>query len=163
VQEFVNADTIAKGLSAFRPESAAFSAGRVMLERIRQLATTGVDFDFETTLASRSFAPWLRSLRDSSYRAHLTFLSLPDPDLAVARVAERVRRGGHDVPEQVVRRRFHSGLRNFFGLYRPVVVSWQVHDNAEVQPRLIASRSEEGGEIVRDGEAWRNLQRQAEG
>jgi predicted ABC-type ATPase len=116
------------------------------------------DFAFETTLASRAFAPWLDSLKVSEYRVHLVFLSLPNPELAVARVAERVRQGGHDVPESVVQRRFTAGLRNFFTLYRAVADTWQVFDTSELTgPRLIASgRGTSRVEIV-DGESWRRL------
>jgi predicted ABC-type ATPase len=98
VNEFVNADVIASGLSAFDPESAAIAAGRVMLSRIRELASQRVNFAFETTLASRSFAPWLRQLATSGYAVHLVYLWLPSADFAVERVAERVRAGGHNVP-----------------------------------------------------------------
>ena len=111
VTEFVNVDPIAIGLSAFRPQSVAMAAGRVMLTRIRALARARRDFAFETTLASRSFAPRLATLRASGYCVHLAFLSLSGPDLAGARVAERVRQGGHDAPEPVVRRRFVDGPR----------------------------------------------------
>ncbi len=160
VQEFVNADTIAAGLSGFRPESAAISAGRVMLERIKTLADLHVDFAFETTLASRSFAPWLRTLRGSDHRTHLAFLSLPSADLAVARVAERVLSGGHAVPEDVVRRRFKAGLANFFTLYQPVFDSWQVFDNSvAARPRLVASRDGADAPVVLDEQAWATLLR----
>lgn len=104
VDEFVNADTIAQGLSAYRPEAAAVAAGRVMLERLRFLASERRDFAFETTLAGRGYARWLKELRTSGYRAHLIFLSPPNAGLAVARVRERVKQGGHDVLEEVVRR-----------------------------------------------------------
>jgi predicted ABC-type ATPase len=110
VDEFVNADAIAAGLSAFRPDRVAVTAGRIMLARIRQLAAARADLTFETTLASRSFAPWLARLRGDGYRVHLLFLWLGSADLAVSRVAERVRLGGHDVPEAVVRRRYRAGL-----------------------------------------------------
>jgi len=120
VDEFVNADTIAQGLSAYRPESAAVTAGRVMLDRLSFLARERRDFAFETTLAGRGHSRWLQNLRAAGYRAHLIFLALPAADLAVARVAERVRQGGHDVPEAVVRRRFVAGLRNFFEVYRTI-------------------------------------------
>ena len=96
VDEFVNADTIAQGLSAYRPDAAAVTAGKVMLERLRALASMRRDFAFETTLSGRSHARWLRELQASGYRTHLIFLSLPSADLALARVADRVRRGGHD-------------------------------------------------------------------
>ncbi len=162
VQEFVNADTIALGLSALRPETVAFAAGRVMLARLKALARLRADFAFETTLASRSFAPWLDTLRASGYRAHLAFLSLPNVELALSRVAERVRLGGHNVPADVVRRRFGSGLKNFFSLYRQRVDSWQVFDNSGLGvPSLIASRRPGESHRIEDREAWTNLLEQA--
>jgi predicted ABC-type ATPase len=162
VTEFVNADAIATGLSAFRPDSVAIGAGRVMLARLRALAQARADFAFETTLASRSFARWLVQLRESGYRVHLAFLSLPDADLAVARVTERVRQGGHGVPEAVVRRRFAAGLKNFFGVYRDILDTWQAFDNAaETGPRLIASGRKGQEAIVMDQSAWMNLMRRA--
>ena len=159
VVEFVNADPIAAGLSAFRPRSVAIAAGRVMVARMRALARARRDFAFETTLASRSFAPWLTSLRASGYRVHVAFLSLSGPDLAVARVTERVRRGGHDVPEAVVRRRFVTGLKNLFALYLALADTWQVFDNSAAEaPRLIATgRAGEPPAIV-DAEAWTRLE-----
>lgn len=158
VSEFVNADPIAAGLSAFRPESVAMAAGRVMLGRLKTLAAERVDFAFETTLASRSFAPWLRRVIESGYRVHLAFLSLPDAELAVARVAERVRQGGHGVPDDVVRRRFTAGIRNFFALYQRLADTWQVFDNSETSgPRLIAFGHARQSVRVLDAKAWANL------
>jgi predicted ABC-type ATPase len=158
VHEFVNADTIAQGLSAFRPDAAAMTAGRVMLERLRAIAELRRDFAFETTLSGRSQAAWLRELRTVGYRTQLTFLSLPSADLAVARVADRVRRGGHHVPDAVVRRRFVSGLRNLFSVYMPAVDAWNVYDNADVvSPRLIASRAFGASAVVADAEVWKSL------
>lgn len=158
VAEFVNADAIASGLSAFRPETVAFAAGRLMLDRIRSLGRDRVNFAFETTLASRIFAPQLRRLRDSGYRVHLAFLSMPKADLAVARVAERVRAGGHNVPEAVVRRRFVGGLRNLFGLYLDLADTWQVFDNSELTvPRVIAAKMLDQERRILDLEGWRNL------
>lgn len=116
VEEFVNADVIASGLSGFAPERVAMAAGRVMMQRLRGLAEARTNFAFETTLATRSFAPWLSCLISSGYVLHLVFLWLPSAEIAVARVQERVRRGGHHVPEDVVRRRYRAGLRNFFQL-----------------------------------------------
>lgn len=158
VREFVNADTIAQGLSAFRPESVAMAAGRVMLARLRALAAAHESFAFETTLASRSFARWLRQLRTQGYKVHVEFLSLASPDLAVARVATRVREGGHDVPEEVIRRRFTFGLANFFSLYQPIADSWQVLENADLDgPRLIAFKQPGGMIEIRDEAAWQHL------
>lgn len=158
VDEFVNADPIAQGLSGLRPDSVALAAGRVMLGRLKELAAARRSFAFETTLASRSFAPWLESLRASGYRVHLSFLSLPNADLAVARVAERVRMGGHDVPEAVVRRRFVAGLRNFFALYQGIADRWQMFDNsAPGGPRPIASGGEGESPEILEPAAWRHL------
>src|SRR5439155_26523435 len=131
VTEFVNADVIARGLSGFSPERVAMEAGRVMLRRIKELAAKRESFAFETTLASRSFAPWLRDLVKSGYRFHLVFLWLPSAAAAVARVAERVSLGGHDVPVATVRRRYKAGLKNFFELYRSLSTTWQVIDNSQ--------------------------------
>jgi predicted ABC-type ATPase len=158
VEEFVNADVIAQGLSAYRPETAALTAGRVMLERLRFLAATGRDFAFETTLAGRGHGLWLNELRSDGYRSQLIFLSLPSADLAVARVAERVRQGGHDVPEPIIRRRFSSGLRNLLSLYMHAVDGWQVYDNSEMTgPRLIASQVPGHEPVIADASAWRHL------
>jgi len=162
VEEFVNADTIALGLSGLRPDTVAIPAGRVMLNRLKTLAQLRSDFAFETTLASRTFAVWLDRLRDSGYRAHLAFLSLPNVELALGRVAERVRLGGHHVPSEVVRRRFKSGLRNFFSRYLYRVDTWQLFDNSELGgPRLIASGR--AGEVVsiEEQELWENLRQEA--
>jgi len=138
VSEFVNADVIARGLSGFEPEGAALAAGRVMLARLRELARRRESFAFETTMASRLLARWLAGLIAKGYRFHLVFLWLPSADMALARVAERVRMGGHGVPEETIRRRYDVGLRNFFRLYRPLAESWRVYDNSKSPPRLIA-------------------------
>ncbi len=130
VTEFVNADTLALGLSAFQPESVAFHAGRIMLERIHLLAKGRVDFAFETTLASRTFATWIDELKKTGYLFHLVFLWLPNPEFALARVAERVRMGGHNVPDEIVRRRYNKGIRNFFRLYKPLADTWFFYDNS---------------------------------
>jgi predicted ABC-type ATPase len=158
VDEFVNADTIAQGLSAYRPDAAAVTAGKIMVERLRALANLRRDFAFETTLSGRSHARWLRDLQRAGYRTHLIFLSLPSADLAIARVADRVRRGGHHVPDSVVRRRFVAGLRNLFSVYIHAVDAWTIYDNADVvSPRLVASQAFGADTIVADVEAWESL------
>ena len=126
----MNADVIAQGLSGFGSQNVALSAGRVMLERLQQLAASETDFAFETTLAARSFARWLHELKGNGYRTHLLFLWLPSPEMAIARVTSRVQSGGHYVPDDVVRRRYAAGLKNFFTLYRPIVDAWQIFDNS---------------------------------
>ncbi len=140
IGEFVNADVIAQGLSAFQSEEVAMEAGRIMLRRLKELAAAGESFAFETTLASRSFAPWLRRLKMKGYGVHLTFVWLPSPGLAVARVGIRRRQGGHVVDEATVRRRYDAGLANFTRLYRPLADVWQVIDNSGFnQHRLVSS------------------------
>jgi len=161
VNEFVNADVIASGLSAFDPDSAAIAAGRVMLARIRELASQRVNFAFETTLASRSFAPWLRQLVTSGYSAHLVFLWLPSADFAVDRVAERVRTGGHNVPPETVRRRYAAGLRNFFQLYQPLVSGWVLYDSSGPVPRPVAEGLASHPPTVYDRDIWASAQEQA--
>lgn len=130
LMEYVNADTIALGLSAFKPEAAAFDAARTMLKRLQLLAGARRNFAFETTLATRSYATWVHELKRRGYTFHLMFLWLRSPELALERVKSRVLSGGHDVPEVVVRRRYARGARNFFDLYQPLADSWVVYDNS---------------------------------
>jgi len=128
----VNADLIASGLSPFLPERAAIKAGRLMLERIHYLADHGTDFGFETTLSGKGYVRLIKDLKNRGYRIYL-------------RVADRVRRGGHNVPEKVVRRRFNRGLPNLFNLYRPLLDLWAIFDNSTDHPVMIAC--EENGDL----------------
>lgn len=154
ILEYVNADTIAEGLSAFAPEDASFDAGRVMLGRLHELASEGRDFAFETTLASRFYAGWLKELKEEGYRVSLIFLWLDSVNLAVERVRERVRMGGHNIPEETIRRRYDRGLKNLFELYIPVANAWSVRDTSFAQSNEIARYTEETGEIIIDEERW---------
>jgi predicted ABC-type ATPase len=142
---FINADTIARGLSGFSPDAVALKAGRILLEQIDDYAAKRVDFAFETTLAGVTYLSRLKRFRKGGYRAHLFFLWIPDVRLALARVAGRVKMGGHDIAEEVVKRRFHKGIRNFLRHYREAVDSWMLFDNSGSIPRLIAE--EKGGKI----------------
>lgn len=159
VVEFVNADLIARGLSAFQPERVALEAGRIMLRRLRQLAKERVSFAFETTLAGRSFAPWLANLGQQGYFVHLVYLWLASPQMAVARVLERVRLGGHDVPRETVERRYSAGLRNFFNVYRPLADLWRFYDNSSSSegPRLLAMGKGSSEETIADVATWHRL------
>lgn len=161
VNEFVNADVIARGLSAFDPDSVAIAAGRVMLARIQELAEQRVNFAFETTLASRSLAPRIRDLLASGYAIHLVFLWLSSADLAVQRVAARVAAGGHNVPEDTVRRRYRGGIRNFFAVYQPIVTSWALFNASGPEPTLVAERVESQSLSVYDSTIWVTAQRQS--
>jgi predicted ABC-type ATPase len=158
VTEFVNADAIASGLSAFRPEKVAIGAGRIMLRRMQDLATARADFAFETTLASRGLAVWLENLKHTDYHVHLLFLWLRSPDLALGRVAERFRQGGHNVPSNVVRRRYAAGLQNFFAFYMHLADDWQFVDNSDIgQPRLVAAGARLTETTIRDADLWHRL------
>ena len=161
IEDFVNADVIARGLSAFNPEGAAIQAGRIMLERVRELAAEGKDFAFETTLASRSFAPWIAKLRnEQGYVFRLNYLWIPGPELSIGRIKGRVRDGGHFVPDDVVRRRYAGGLRNFFELYQPIADIWRVFDNSERgerEMRLVAYGESNGRVEVYDDHTWERI------
>lgn len=131
-----------------------------MLTRLHELAGQRVSFAFETTLASRSFAPWLRQLRASGYEIHILFLWLPSADFAVDRVAERVRSGGHNVPAEIVRRRYRAGLGNFFTLYQPLASTWVLYDSSRPEPKLVAERLESEPLRVYDEGTWAVVERQ---
>lgn len=135
--DFINADAIAAGLSPFRPESVAYRAGRLMIEMIREYAARGESFSFETTLSGVGHARSIPRWQAGGYRVVLYFLGLPTPEAAVARVRQRVREGGHNVPEAIVRRRFHAGRRNFERIYRPLVDNMLVFDNSGAVPVLL--------------------------
>jgi len=134
---FVNADLIAEGLSPFHPELAAVRAGKLMLELIAQHLERQESFAFETTLSGISYARHIPVWRKQGYRVELVFLALPSADMAVERVAMRVRQGGHDIAESVIRRRFEAGMRNFKNVYCPIVDRWELYDNAGIAPVLL--------------------------
>ena len=160
VDEFVNADVIARGLSGFEPDRVAIAAGRIMLARLKELAARRADFAFETTLATRSFAPWLRDLRLLGYDMHLFFLWLSSADLAIARVADRVGIGGHYVADEVVRRRYSAGIHNFFTLYRPLATTWTVYNNSGPEPICVAEGLASETIGVYDKDVWATITRQ---
>lgn len=158
IYEFVNADVLAQGLSAFSPEKVAISAGKIMLARLNELAETGENFAFETTLSTKSFLPRLKKLRENGYQFNLVFIWLADPELAVLRVAERVKQGGHNIPEDTIKRRYEKGLRNFFSLYQPIADRWFFYDNSDLENlRLIATGKLMNIERVFNAKVWQNL------
>jgi predicted ABC-type ATPase len=134
---FINADLIAAGLAPFNPESASFKAGRLMLEEIDECVDAGHSFAFETTLSGLAYLKKIAIWQQLGYQVKLWFLSLPNEDIAVSRVARRVRQGGHNIPENVIRRRFKAGLENFHKRYSKVVNSWALYDNYGIEPKLI--------------------------
>jgi predicted ABC-type ATPase len=137
---FINADLIAAGLSPFAPQEAALKAGRLMLEEIAHCVSNGENFAFETTLSGLSYLAHIREWQAAGYHVSLFFLSLPDAEMAIARVKERVRQGGHAIPEAVIRRRFVAGLRNFENAYKSVVDIWAKYSNVKERPELLEWR-----------------------
>lgn len=134
---FINADLIAAGLAPFAPETAAIKAGRLMLEEIAECVRRGESFAFETTLSGLGYLRHIAQWRAHGYRISLYFLSLPDAETAIARVEARVRQGGHDIPVDVIRRRFDTGLCNFNTRYRHAVDDWALYDNSGTEPVLL--------------------------
>ena len=153
VTEFVNADVIARGLSAFHPEGVSMAAGRIMLTHLRELAAERKS----STLASRSFAPWLKKLIESGYTLKLFFFWLPSAETAIRRVAERVTTGGHSVPDETIRRRYERGLSNLFESYLPIADAWFVYDSSQNEPTEIARGGLEKATRVSEVELWRQI------
>jgi predicted ABC-type ATPase len=135
---FINADLIAAGISPFAPESVSIRAGRLMLDEIDDRVRNRKSFAFETTLSGRSYLHKIRKWQELGYHVKLLFLSLPNADVAIARVAARVSQGGHNIPENIIRRRFDSGLKNFDTMYKQQVDAWMLYDNSESKPRILA-------------------------
>lgn len=154
---FVNADTIAAGLAGLEPERAALRAGRLMIERLNTLADRKESFAFETTLATRTFGPFFRRLEASGYEVGIVFLWLPSAEHAIARVRVRVLEGGHDIPEEAIRRRYRKGILNFVRHYAPLVDSWEVYDARSSPPKRIASGGANRRPLVVDAASWKAL------
>jgi predicted ABC-type ATPase len=159
---FLNADVIAEGLAAFDPRSVAMEAGRVMLRRISELSQSMDDIAFESTLSGGSIRRRLEDLRTLGYQLHTFYLWLPSPDLAVARVRSRVKTGGHDVPEDVIRRRFWRSLINFEIVYRPLSPSWRLYDGSITGRRPLIAHGNGEDAVVDDTERWLEVRGQIE-
>jgi predicted ABC-type ATPase len=136
-KNFVNADLIASGLAPFSPETAAIKAGRILLEQVRHLAEQKADFAFESTLSGTAYISFLKKLRSQGYVIHIFYLWVPKVELSLARIKERVAKGGHNVPTQDVKRRFAKSFDNFIHLYKPLANYWSIIDNAETEPQVI--------------------------
>jgi len=137
--EFINADLIAQGLSPFDPDKAAIAAAKLMLLEIKRKTEQKQSFSFETTLSGTNYLKAIKKWKKSGYYIKLIFLSLPSPQIAIARVRARVAQGGHDIPVEVVTRRFHAGLENFHVFYKGIVNSWVFYENSSTLPRIIDS------------------------
>jgi len=137
-EEFINADEIARGLSPFNPDKAAIEAGRLMLSKIDRLISNNEDFAFETTLATRSYAKTIKKAKENGYTVTLLFFWLDSVELAIERVKTRVLEGGHNIPNMVITRRYHSGLSNLFNIYIPICDYWMIFNNSVSPSELIA-------------------------
>ena len=155
IKEFVNADEIARGLSPFNPDGVSFEAGRIMLKRIQQLITEKKDFAIETTLSLKSYMRLIKDVQQKDYIVTLLFLWLNNADIAKFRVAKRVAEGGHNIPLDVIHRRYLRGLQNLKG-YISIVDAWFVYDNSRGEYELIAKKSGETKEII-NFETWQRI------
>ena len=137
-KEFVNADEIARGLSPFNPEKVAIKAGRLMLSRINELISKGEDFAFETTLSTRSYVNTIKKAKEKGYFVTIVYFWLSSPELAIERVKIRVEEGGHNIPKEVIIRRYYSGIKNMFNLYIPIADFWMFIDNSKTPFEVLA-------------------------
>jgi predicted ABC-type ATPase len=153
-KEFVNADSIAAGLSPFNPESVAIEAGRLMLSRIHELMKTRVDFAFETTLATRSYVSLVKTAQEHGYDVTLLFIWLDSPTTAIQRVADRVNEGGHNIPDNVIERRYYRGIFNLINLYIPICNRWIVVNNKDVVPELVAKGAHNEENMIQNHYIW---------
>lgn len=159
VHEFVNADEIARGLSPFNPSSVAIKAGKLMLERISDLLSEGISFAIETTLATRTYITLVKKAQERGYTVHILFFPLRDTTLAKERVADRVAHGGHDIPQEIIERRYTSGLRNLMAIFRTEVDSWVIYDNSARMPRKVAVGGKGQSTIITDRIIYEKIKR----
>jgi predicted ABC-type ATPase len=153
-KEFVNADEIARGLSPFQPETVSFQAGRIMLSRIKELLHGKNDFAFETTLSTKSYVPLIEEAKEIGYSIVLIFFWLDSVELAKARVRERVEKGGHNIPQEVIERRYKRGSENFFRLYKGLCDDWLIYDNSFESPEIIAIGQAELTNTIYNYDLW---------
>lgn len=156
-REFVNADEIARGLSPFNAEGVAIEAGRLMLQRIEELLKEDVTFAIETTLATRSYVNLVKRAQRQGYRVNLLYFWLSSPELAKRRVAERVSKGGHDIPEEIIRRRYTAGINNLFKLFMPAVDYWAIFDNSATPRRIVATGGRKSETATMEEELLRTI------
>lgn len=155
-RNFINADLIAQGIAPLAPEKAAMRAGRMMLAEIQRMAAGRESFGFETTLSGKSYLALIRRLRRQRYDVHLFYLWVPEVDLLLERVRLRVLRGGHDVPADVVRRRFSRSIKNFLRTYQAAVSSWTLFENSKAAPSVVAIQ-ERGKLLILQEEPYSRL------
>jgi len=160
-KEFVNADSIAAGLSPFNYESVAFEAGRIMLRRIHQLIEEKVDFAFETTLAAKHYVQVIAKAKTFNYEITLLYFWLNSPELAKQRVASRVKKGGHSIPDEIIERRYYRGIGNFFNLYISVADNWMIIDNRDAVPDVVAYKLNAEQEVILNSDIWKTILNQS--
>ena len=158
-KEFINADEIAKGLSPFQPESVAMQAGRIMLARMDKLLQKGETFAFETTLATKSYKQKIEWAQANGYEVTLLFFWLNTSKLAKKRVAQRVAEGGHNIPDEIIERRYHSDITQLITTYMDMIEKYYIFDNSEGESVLIAEKYE-GEELVFDIEIFNQIKEQ---
>lgn len=159
-KEFVNADEIARGLSPFQPEEVSFEAGRLMLNRIDELLEEEINFAFETTLSTRSFKERIVTAQSKGYEVSLLFFWLNNPELAIERVANRVTEGGHNIPKDVIIRRYERGIINLFAIYMPLVDEWMLIDNSKGMQKNIAVSKDRNNFIIHDLKKYEQIKKQ---
>jgi len=162
-KEFVNADEIARGLSPFQFDKAAIEAGRLMLNRINDLIRQQSDFAFETTLSTRSYVNTILKAKESGYFVTLVYFWLSSPELAIERVRTRVNEGGHNIAEEIIRRRYRNGAKNLIQLYLPVSDYWLIIDNSESPFKLIAEGFLNNDKQINDYTIWNQINQNSNG
>jgi predicted ABC-type ATPase len=162
--EFVNADEIAKGLSPFQPEKVAFEAGRIMLHRIHELLEQKVDFAFETTLSSKTYTHTIQQAKEYGYEVILVFFWLESFELAKIRVQKRVSEGGHNIPDEIIERRYKRGLKNLFQLFLPICDYWMIVNNSNDGGEIIVEAKKSIDDInIYNADIWSVIQKQKDG
>jgi len=161
-KEFVNADEIARGISPFNPEKVSIQAGRLMLNRIKELINKGETFAFETTLSSKYFVEFIKKAKEKDYEIVLLFLMLNSVNLAIERVETRVKEGGHNIPTDVIKRRYKNGMKNFFSRYIDIVDKWFLVDNSGESFQFVAEGTKDGL-IIKNEDIWSELKRNNNG
>jgi len=156
-REFVNADNIAAGISPFNPESVAIEAGRIMLKRINELLGEGFDFAIETTLATKSYVSFVRKAQQAGYKVTLLYFWLKSPEMAAERVAKRVSEGGHNIPLDVIDRRYYRGINNLLNLYIPICDHWVVTDNTGLISNVVAKKSIDIEDMIINNDIWNTI------
>jgi len=161
--EFINADDIARSISPFNVEAAAIEAGRIMLHKIDDLMAKKHNFAIETTLTSISYIQLIKNAKQQGYEVTLLFLWLNSADTAVLRVSERVKKGGHSIPPDVVRRRYFKGIKNLFSLFIPNCDNSLIFDNSDNKLEIVAELGKNEEHVILNENTWNTIKAIANG